>query len=362
MLALLLGLACALVLAEAAFRALDVRAVWWPSKRILFPHARGLVYYCYPSNPHDELMPVPDVATGRWHLQKLISNPADLPLSKLAETPWCVEMRESPQGLRDRYYGPRAAGALRIMGLGDSFAAGEGVPLERTMFKRMEAQLGPGYEVVNAAKSGFYASDEVNRLRELEPLDCQRAIVVWILNDIHPSAALQASHSGLNDLINLRQDDLAGICETIEGRLHSRLLSVAVQRGFMALATNSTYRWYRECYSDENAENVRELEKQIQALARPEGVKVAFVLFPLLEGLESEYPFLSIHQRVAKMARDAGLPVLDLEPTFRGRRSEDLWVHPIDHHPNGKAHEIAATAMLEWLKTSEPDFLKPPAE
>jgi hypothetical protein len=32
-------------------------------------------------------------------------------------------------------------------------------------------------------------------------------------------------------------------------------------------------------------------------------------------------------------------------PVFRGRRTADLWVHPVDHHPNEVAHRLAAESL-----------------
>ena len=46
----------------------------------------------------------------------------------------------------------------------------------------------------------------------------------------------------------------------------------------------------------------------------------------------------------------------DLAPVFAGRDTASLWVHSVDHHPNGKAHGLAAGAIAEWLRTI-PGFL-----
>jgi hypothetical protein len=59
------------------------------------------------------------------------------------------------------------------------------------------------------------------------------------------------------------------------------------------------------------------------------------------------------------MARSAGLEVIDLAPAFAGRRTESLWVHPSDHHPNGSAHALAARALVEGLRGSANGFLAP---
>ena len=53
------------------------------------------------------------------------------------------------------------------------------------------------------------------------------------------------------------------------------------------------------------------------------------------------------------------MPVLDLAPFFEGRKTSALQVHPADHHPNGKAHRIAAEAIVGWLRDEVPGFLAP---
>src|SRR5204862_1971065 len=119
-----------------------------------------------------------------------------------------------------------------------------------------------------------------------------------------------------------------------------------------------TVRWYLDSYEPaHNAANLERLARDLRALASVDGRQVAFVIYPLLEDLEADYPLAPIHARVGDLARAAGLPVLDLHAAFKGRRTASLWVHPIDHHPNGEAHAIAARAIVEWLRRDVPSFL-----
>jgi hypothetical protein len=48
---------------------------------------------------------------------------------------------------------------------------------------------------------------------------------------------------------------------------------------------------------------------------------------------------------VTAACREAGVEVLDLTAALSVRPEKDLWVHPTDHHPNARAHGLAATAI-----------------
>ena len=369
--ALALGLVVGLSVTEFVLRACDVHPTTLLIKRYLLGLDAQSIYWCYPDNPHGEFQRTPDVTYGRWEL-KIMKMPqmVELPLSRLPETPWCVEYHTSPQKLRDREFGPRPRGVLRVAGVGDSFAAGEGVPIERSLFKQIEVDLGAGYEVVNAAQPGHGTRDELDRLRFVASnLDCQRAIVVWIANDVLRTPELEKRQDYVNDLVLLRDERLQGddqrwyrgrsrLVDVVDSRLHLWLA-----KDDLARVTADTIGWYRDCYDPaQNGENLREFEANLAAIAAVPNCQSVLVLYPLLEGIESDYPLADVHALVAAAAKRVGLPVLDLAPVFRGQQSSDLWVHPVDHHPNGRAHELAAKAIVAWLRSDVPGFLDRPEE
>ena len=318
-------------------------------------------YYCYSSNPNGEFAPLPSLDQGTWQLHDSTLEGNEMPLDAVGETPFCVRVEFSPQGLRDRIYSERPADdIIRIAGIGDSFAFGQGAPLDRTLFKQMEAALGAGFEVINAAAVDKNTHDEVAILQRIvSGLNPQRAIVVFTLNDIGLNAKLTAQQDYINDLMNIRDRYV----QEHEARAwysgHSRLLRLVGSRLEMRSITRNTVQWYRDSYDREiNGPNLNQLQANLRRMAEMPDCRVAFVIFPLLVDLESGYPFREVHETVARMASNAGLPVLDLEPVFRGRRTRELQVHPADQHPNGKAHAIAARAIVEWLRKDVPGFLE----
>lgn len=79
-----------------------------------------------------------------------------------------IPVRINSQGFRDREYASKGPTALRILGLGDSFAFGFGVNEEETYLARLEALLNDGKaEVINAGLAGMGPDSEA-RLLEME--------------------------------------------------------------------------------------------------------------------------------------------------------------------------------------------------
>lgn len=121
-----------------------------------------------------------------------------------------------------------------------------------------------------------------------------------------------------------------------------------------------TIQWYLDSYDPRfNQENLRLFQETIRTIPKIPGCRSVFVMYPLMEGFESNYPLQTIHDQVKAMAEEAGLPVLDLTSAFAGQKTSELWVHPTDHHPNGKANAIVARAIIEWLRKDVPWFLNP---
>jgi lysophospholipase L1-like esterase len=356
--AALVGIAAALLLVEATLRVLDLRSPGMLTKRRLNSRSDpGLTYHCYPDNPDGAFSAAPSVESGAWRLLAETVPARELPLEDLARTPWCVEYRISEQSLRDRFYGPRApTGVLRIAGIGDSFAFGEGVPLEDSLFKRLESLLGDGYEVINAAVPGAGTAREREILDQVSGgLDASRAIVIFTPNDIALTRELRERQDYINDLVVIREP-VAATRSTSPLRSIELMVSALRTRRI----TRETLRWYRDMYdAAHNRPGLERLAEDLRAMAGRPGRRVALVIYPLMEGLD-RYPLGPVHATVTALAREAGLPVLDLAPAFAGRDAASLHVHPSDHHPNAAAHDLAARAIAEWLRREHPDFLAGP--
>ncbi|MCH2186721.1 hypothetical protein MK280_12710, partial [Myxococcota bacterium] len=83
------------------------------------------------------------------------------------------------------------------------------------------------------------------------------------------------------------------------------------------------------------------------------GARFALVVFPVLFELGKDYPLEAAVDEILRFANAEQMETLSLLPAFRGRAASELWVSPLDQHPNAKAHEIAAGAIFEMLRESE---------
>ena len=359
-LGVLLGVVAALALAEGALRLLGVDGARGGARRMLLsPRGPELQYVCYDSNPRGAFSPRPDISSGGWSLHEFARPPRRVSLELLSRTPWCVEERSSSGGLRDREYAARPGNqVVRILGIGDSFARGEGVPLSRTLFKRMERRLGQRYELLNGGVAGAGLQAELTWLRQLaRRFHSQRALVVFNINDIELTEELASRGRVADDMIAFHSQ----YQHSTRGPLARRLVLPRLVASWLASRRiqQRTVRWYLDSYTTlHNAPNIDGLRQSLQTLARLPGVRVALVLYPLMARHDGQYPFAAIHRKVQQMAQHAGLPVLDLAPVFAGRDPATLWVHPIDHHPNGEAHRLAAEAVVRWLRHEQPWFLR----
>jgi len=360
----LLGLFVAMAFLEISLWVFDVEPTVELTKRNLRYVGDDNVaigFHCYPSNPNEEFGPLPDITQGTWTLYSYSNPPEQLPLEAIEETPWCVVYQRNRMGSRGGEFSPQPAeGVVRIAVVGDSFVFGEGVQIDGSLPVQLNQRLGPRYELLNLGQVGASTEQEmVQAYGAVENLATRRILLVFLLNDIGQTRTLSAQQDYINDLIIFRDAHLANREENAWYKGHLRLLDFVGSRIQMRRIEQDTIGWYRDCYDpSKNGDYLLQLEGLLHELSVLPECRVAMVLYPLMEGFESEYPFAEIHQQVSDMAARAGLPVLDLAPVFSGLDSTGLWVHAADHHPNRRAHGIAAKAIVSWLRRDLPDFLK----
>ncbi len=321
------------------------------------PKGPEVIYHCY-SNKSPNLKPFP----GRDHEGWEASNFSEesVSLDEVRKSAGCIEYVSNEDGLRDieRPSEP-PPGVSRIIVIGDSFVFGEGVPVDQTLTHEMSLLLGPSYEVFNTGVPGANTASEVRQLAWLcEKYNAKRALVVFLVNDIGYSGTLGRKQKEIHDMVNIRE--AIGREERSGWFWRLRIVQVLASAWWLRQARSDTIDWYKSLYSRKNARGVEHFRHDLRFLAhQPGGCETYLVLYPLIDGLES-YPLTSIHETVTALAGKFKIPVLDLLSVFAGKNSVSLQVDSSDHHPNGKAHKIAATAIVDWLRKEHPDFLSLP--
>ncbi len=327
-------------------------------KRLLIPVGQPFGFHCYPTNPNGEFEPAPK-PEAHWKLRDVSIPPQELPLDRLKETPWCVRYDLNSQGLRGAVVTPKPVTAtVRILGVGDSFAIGEGVSVNDTLFAQLDRVLGDRVQVLNAGRSGYDTALELALMRKMVPkTHAHRTIVVFLLNDIKMPRALRKRERWINDLVNVREQQLwAG--KDQPWWLRSRMLKWVAAWWQMRSITSATVQWYLDAWDPAiNPLGVGRFRDDLHAMAQVSANGLVLVLYPMLLQLDN-YPFARIHQQVATMAHEASIPVLDLAPAFASQTASTLHVHDVDHHPNARAHAHAAKVVATWLR-SIPGFLNP---
>ena len=342
-----------LVLAEGALRVAGFRPerhqtrIRLTNAADLGVRANALVLDCYPSDPAGSFdVDLADAAVRRRYEAAGVHG-----LERTAEFPHALEFRYNSRGFRGPEFPARRPGVRRLVVVGDSFTEGQGAREADTYVRQLEVLLNarePGsWEVLNL---GWRALD-LPKLRETLDaaldLDPDVALFGMVLNDGERSAAFDRQWPVLNDWIMVRRPPES------PSLLRPRLLSFVRDRLETSRIARDTTRWYRDMYGPANAEGWQRTREDLRAMqqeARRRDVPLLVALWPLLVGLERDYPFAEVHEKIGRVCERSAIPFVDLLPVLRGRASSSLWAHPADWHPNALAHRLVAEAIAPRVR------------
>jgi hypothetical protein len=337
------------LVAEAALRIAGYSPARFQAPGELYGPRERVFLDCYPSNPRGYF----DVDLRRPDVQRHYEALGVAGLAAMAaRAPFAVEFRYDSLFFRERELGPKPAGVVRVVLLGDSFTEGQGVKEGDTTARRLEALLGASgadrWEVLNCARRGADFPSLRKMFDKVLPYDPDIVVHAMVLNDPERSREFDADRSRLDDWILDRRRLLAGDGPVRPGRLDSRLAAFVADRVQTWRVGRDTTRWYLELYGPANREgwartqdDLRDMDRKM----RERGGRFLVASWPLLVDLEA-YPFVAADEAVARFCAAAGIPRVDLRTALRGRPVDSLWVHPVDHHPNEVAHRIAAEALV----------------
>ena len=352
----ILGTIAALLLGEAAFRILGLKApeagrIFRISNgaNVLFPARAGhSVIDLYSTNPRGTFpIDLNDEETRRFL--------RDAKFTRVDEArktnPFGVRFDYNSRGFREREFRAKPRGTQRVVFVGDSFTEGMGLKEDATSVRLIEGLLRRRGDSIETWNLGVRAYDFpeletlFNASLELSP---DVVVLAMVLNDGVRSPELERRWPRVNDWIMVRQRSPSWV------ERHSYLASFIAIRYEDLLVSRDTSAWYRALYSDDNREGwmkTRAILQRMRTVCTQRGIAFGVALWPLLVGLEegATYPFEEAHAQIRKGVERIGIPFVDLLPTLRGRDSASLWVHSSDLHPNEKAQALVAPVLADFI-------------
>ncbi|HEY3120508.1 MAG TPA: SGNH/GDSL hydrolase family protein [Vicinamibacteria bacterium] len=314
-----------------------------------------LLLDCYPTNPRGYF----DIDLRRPESREQYLRVAPHRFDAVAErAPWAVESRFNSRRFRGAEFAPKRPGVVRVVIVGDSFTEGQGVKeadtYPRALERLLNAELPGRFEVLNCGRRGTDFPELFAVFEEALALAPDVLVYAMVLNDAARSPGFQARQSYLNDWILDRGRMLEGQPPPELRPLDSRLLAFVHDRLESWRIGRDTARWYLDMYDAPNREGwertqgyIREMNRRV----REQGGAFLLAWWPLMVNLEGRDPFARPSETVARFCVAAGIPRHDLRPALAGRRTESLWVHPVDMHPNETAHRLAAESLSPVVRT-----------
>lgn len=262
----------------------------------------------------------------------------------------CVEYRTNSLGFRDDEFPlARPPDEYRVLALGDSFTFGIGVGLgdswPQILERRLAVERGTPVQVVNAgfAKGHMPPHYAPWALREGLLVQPQLVIAGLCLNDLGdiPMMAYNfdppASGSALLDL-----------WRRVRGR---RAVDAALERQRTDPAAARRFDFLRTIQRDPKVwAGTGAALVALRDGLRERGIGLVVAVLPMLSQLRGENPYAPVHATVVAFCAEQGIEVVDLLPALAGRVDTDLWAHPTDQHPNDRGQALLAEGILAYLR------------
>lgn len=353
---LVLAVLIALMLVESALR-LYPGSFAHGRKYFLNNNEKGPHYAtCYPTPPEDGWNVRLNTKESFLYMQETY----DLTLSYLAKlaqkAPFCIDYDIARR--RSGFFPDREK---TLFVTGDSFAFGEGVLDQGTSAYFLAERL-PAYNVRIFAQS---AADITRIERQIahivENYPSPRIIYFLNLNDSLHSEKMAQKKRLITDFQNLRINRMrpTNFSRGFWGRW--KLVRFSRQAWVLQNEQHLTIQYYHQLYfGAENAAAINATFARInnmREIVRQAGGRLVVVIWPLIhKDLWGRYPFRAIHEAIQKRCAESGVPCIDGLPAFRQYRSmKPFRVHPLDYHPNARAHRVMADYLVQ--KTRLADYL-----
>lgn len=109
------------------------------------------------------------------------------------------------------------------------------------------------------------------------------------------------------------------------------------------------YGYLADYYSGEPWERMQKQFEDFAAFCESHRIELKVVIFPFLQNLDEKSPFDHARKVVREFCQAHGIAVLDLHDSLESHSEENLTVSLFDAHPNARAHQLAAEAIMDFL-------------
>jgi lysophospholipase L1-like esterase len=253
-------------------------------------------------------------------------------------------------------------GVFRIVVFGDSIAMGMGVVYADTYAARLERDLAAGrpgatVEVLDVALSGLNAHAAVGRLASLG-LRYEPDLIVYgyTLNDVEgPDYRRSVDWSFIDP--RAYDDSPLRLWRLLGPRFASLRELLLAPRGSYSFELDENY------FRNEPAlRGVHAALDRLAGIARERGICAVVLIHTRLYWLSRLHPYRRHYAAVGEAAEQRGLFTVESFPTHRGERATDLWINPLDPHPNARGHELLFEALRDGLAELPERCLGSPGE
>jgi lysophospholipase L1-like esterase len=280
-----------------------------------------------------------------------------------------VPVKINSKGFRDLEFNPaKEKNVFRIIGLGDSVTYGAGVRLEDTYLKQLERMLngrssGKQYQILNMGVPAYNTYQELIFLKEVGLAYYPDMVVVgFTVNDVDLLNTEWLMNRELtdptqfNDAVLQHKETRA---KKIYGYIKSKSefifflsfrMSALMRKLNIPIETEATR--HQHAFNDNNKGWLlaKDSLKEIKILGEQNGYQLLVVIIPYLTTLDDSFHWIDAHAAIKAYCESQQIPVLDLFPYYKGQETRKLHISITDNHPNAKAHNIAARAIIEWFE------------
>lgn len=358
------GLVVALLVGEGGLRVAGVEPARFVRPRHLENAEKTAGVDAYPSNPRGSF----DLDLNDAAVRARLTARGVPDLDQVhAALRYGVELSYSRDTCRDREPSARREGVARVLLVGDSFTEGQGVRARDVFARVLERGLRDEHvEVFNCGRRGR----DFPELRTYFPgliahFDPDVVVYAMLLNDPVKSPEFSARQRYLNDWILDRRRMVADARGQGEPWWSPRVVSLGREAYEAVRVGRETTAWYGDIVGPANAAGWRETQRliaEMDELARASHSRFVVVLLPLLTGLDRTYPFVAANAEIARAMREKHIELHDMLPALAGRDPRSLWVHPVDMHPNERAHALLGARLEPIVRAALTSMaVRPPA-